>query len=309
MSAEEKEGDEVIGVRDTSVTYKNVVTDYILEKRQMKKLCFGKWSIFRGLDECLETAEIRFLSKIFHRDPVVTVVSVRSGARCRKPEFWSYNVQITLIYSTSNQHVWPEIHSRVAVFNKQPLMFYTVYSVFGNLFYRPYCCDVTCTAVQRLSNAGIISRLMRDEEAGGLPVSISIKRLSLASGMGRRVQVTGPCMLETMLRRIFGGCVEIVPRTEECCSAVYFTIMDVDQFLKNGHDIGFIGDPATSLPCGPLGFLRARVHVYITYIGNAFLRFAWDQEQLLIRYDEVSKTEAFAEGVGSLLITILKFLC
>ena len=175
----------------------------------------------------------------------------------------------------------------------------------------------------------VISRLIRDEASGGFPVSVSIKRLSVASNIGRQVQVTSACMLETMLPYIFKENIDVVPRTEENCSALYFTIPSVETFLFIGYKHKFISncdvydrgeeheeeyeeeheEEHEDVNALLREFLKCRVHVHITYVGNIFFRFAWDKEQLKTPFKQITKAEAIAENVSNKFITILKFLC
>ena len=288
-------------------------------KLEMKMISFKTKSVFRRLSEDLDSDELRHIRKLFGCEEVVRTVSVKRIAKARREELWFYNGHMTLMYDTSNQHVWPQIHSRVAILKKRPMLFYTVYSVFGNIFYQPYACAVTCTAVQRLSNAAIISRLLRDEDTGGYPLSVSIKRISVAGNLGRHIQVTFACMLETMLAHSFKDSISIVHRTEERCNSVYFTVLSVKRFLTTGEQNGFIGRNGMSGMEDSLSpyadalrtnvFKDCRVHVHVTYVGNTFFRFAWDQEHLQIPYEDLEKTESLIRNASNAFVAILKFLC
>ncbi len=242
------------------------------------------------------------LSPFIHYIGHPSNTAITETRRSRVTKQWiPNNARVRILYETCNRDtIWQELQDKVALKRKTSRTSFTLFSVFGNIIYCPYEREIECTAIRNLSHVPVISKITRDEKQNGNPSKILLLRYALSGQIGHNIQTRSNCMLEVMLSRIFRNVIEIVPRTEEDSSTVYFRIPSMSHFndtIENMEHIhalipvlGGISVPQSSIV---EHMEHCTAYIQVTYLGTMFVRYVWDKGHPMITEPDIENTKHF----------------
>jgi hypothetical protein len=229
--------------------------------------------------------------------------------RHRVPKPWTpNNARVRIQYETLNSDtIWPELHNKVALKRRTPTQSFTLFSVFGNIIYCPFEKEIECTAVRNLSHVSVLSKITRDETHNRGPSAVLLMRYALSGHIGHNIQTRSNCMLEVMLLRVFRSAIQVVPRTEEDISTVYFRIPSMKQFNETLEQAPALGIPSAATPPSAIieHMEQCTAYVQVTYLGTMFVRYVWDTNHPLISLAEIDHAKSFFMATTTQLANIV----
>ncbi len=226
------------------------------------------------------------------------------------------NIRVSIEYATSNDSmVWAELHDKVAQFKAQPWMAYTLFSVFGNVYYRLHSSSIECTALRDIKHVRALSRLVRNEKAGGTFESVTLFNFNVMRCLGRYVQVSVGGSMERMLWTLFGRTVQILPRTEDMNGVLYAVICNVADFITESRKrvhIQILGSEHThainrAMSATKMNHCRANLHM--TYIGKVTLNYSWMHETPTVSNGDMETLQSDLVCITDVLLCILREMC
>lgn len=275
-----------------------------------RKISYGEeadFYIFRGLHD---TAVIRhailkqcFQTHICNENVITNRVQIAQQATPSVK-----NIRVVLTYETKNEDaIWPELNQKVASFRTQPWMAQTLFSVFGNIYYRKQEYTLECTAIRNLKHVRAISKTVRDDNLYGTFSKLCLHNYNVMRTLSRYVQVTPGGAMERVFAFFFGQSAEIVPRTEEMPGVMYVVIKRVCVFIKEASE-KILFSPSQQQLEQNMQFLcldGCRLNLHITHSGNVTLNFAWQQQAPSILESEIEECQKRIQFMCDYIIEVL----
>lgn len=223
------------------------------------------------------------------------------------------NVRVVLHYEAPNSiAVWPELHEKVTEFRAQPWMAFTLFSVFGTVYYRCNECSLECTALRKLQHLKAISKITRNEESFGTIKHIQIYNYNIMRTLGRYVQVTPNGTLEKLLAVQFRNIVKVIPRSEEMPGVMYVVVKSVENFISTASRTNITHTPPVVHPVNCLQWMRmqtCRLNLHVTHSGNVTLNYAWSDTIPQILESDIDTAVSAMHTVCDMVMDILLQLC
>lgn len=204
---------------------------------------------------------------------------------------------------TAAAGVFEEIHNSAALFLSHPWNSHVVHTIFGNLRYRLPVSETQFSGVRDASHILALASLVHK----GRILDVTLHRFDVDSSLGLYVQVSHCCFMERVGREILGGCLQVVPRTEELANVIILQFPRVRDLVHRAMALGML--PASdAAACEDALWDNARASAQITRIGHVKMRFNWTTP-LNVRVETLGDIQAKVKAMCELFTLVLRCLC